>query len=131
MSEHIPFICPKCGSRHFGSTTEKRPDGSIWKVSEDCHDEFEVGCKFSRPKVVCVVKAKTLNTQWRELTGGDIPEPIASMPDEDIERKLALLRTQGTQCFVPKAAVIVPASESESLMEWDSTDEGRLNAYGS
>ena len=129
MSE-LPFRCPQCCGGHFGSTTEQRADGSIWKISEECHDEFDKGCKFTRRKVVCVVKAKSLDEQWRALTGGDIPEPIASMPVADIERKLALLRTQGTQCFVPRAPVIVPVSEDDSMAEWDSQDEKHLNAYG-
>ena len=39
------FICPKCNGRHFGSAVETRDDGSVWKIAEECHDEFGVGCR--------------------------------------------------------------------------------------
>jgi hypothetical protein len=55
---YIEFICPECGGRHFGSLTEKRLDGSIWKTHEVCHDEHDIGCKWQKEKMVCVVKVK-------------------------------------------------------------------------
>ena len=58
LQPYIAFICPECGGRHFGSICEKRPDGSIWKTHEVCHDEFDIGCKWRKEKLVMVVKPK-------------------------------------------------------------------------
>jgi len=131
----IPFRCPKCGSRHFGSTTEQRPDGSIWKVSEQCHDEFETGCKFSRPKMVCVAKGEkimrdSLKARWRQLTGEEMPDDIAGLPTPQMKRAVELTEAGMVVC-IPKTPVVIPVSADDSMLEWDSSDEGRLNAYGS
>ncbi len=129
------FRCPQCGGRYFGSTTEQRDDGSIWKVSEECHDEFKTGCMFSRRKFVCVAKREKmelneLKAEWMQITGEPMPDDTASQPIE-IVRKAVHWRRQGVVGIIPKAAVIVPVSVDDSMVEWDSSDEGRLNAYGS
>jgi len=43
-----PFTCPECGSHYFGSRCERRPDGSFWKIAEECHDQYKKGCRFVR-----------------------------------------------------------------------------------
>ena len=58
MTKHTPFRCPKCGGTHFGSVTEKRKDGSVWKTHEECHDEFGVGCTARIERRVMVVGPK-------------------------------------------------------------------------
>ena len=58
MSHHTPFRCPKCGGSHFGSRTEKRPDGSIWKTHEECHDEFAQGCDGKVERLVMLMRPK-------------------------------------------------------------------------
>lgn len=56
--EHHDFTCPKCGGHHFGSITEKRPDGSIWKTHERCHDEYHVACNYLVERVVMLAGPK-------------------------------------------------------------------------
>ena len=129
------FRCPQCGGRHFGSSTEKRPDGSIWKVSEQCHDECKTGCTFSRPKIVCVAKGEkimrdSLKARWRQLTGEEMPNDIAGLPVPQMKRAVELTEA-GMVVFIPKTPVNVPESEDDSLAEWDSSDDKHLNAYGS
>ena len=131
----IQFYCPQCGGRHFGSTTEQRPDGSIWKVSEQCHDEFKKGCKFTRPKIVCVAKGEkmeleTLKECWLLIDGNEMPDDIAVQPIELVRKSVHWLR-QGVYPVIPKTPVVIPVSADDSMLEWDSSDEGRLNAYGS
>ena len=131
----IPFRCPKCGSRHFGSTTEQRPDGSIWKLSEDCHDEFNVNCKWSGEKAVCIVQAKqkeleTLKECWRLIDGNEMPDDIAEQPIELVRKSIHWLR-QGVYPVIPKTPVRVPVSADDSLAEWDGQDDKLLNSYGS
>jgi hypothetical protein len=58
MSERKPFRCSKCGSRYFGSVTEQKPDGSIWKTHEECHDEFNVGCNARFERLVMIAGPK-------------------------------------------------------------------------
>ena len=131
----IQFYCPQCGGRHFGSTTEQRPDGSIWKISEQCHDEFKKGCKFTRPKIVCVAKGEkimrdSLKARWLQLTGEEMPDDIAGLPVPQMKRAVELTEAGMVVC-IPKTPVVIPVSENDSMLEWDSSDEGRLNAYGS
>lgn len=59
IEEYTPFRCDRCNSSHFGSILENRPDGSVWKIAERCHDEFDVGC-YAKHMVepVCLIPAK-------------------------------------------------------------------------
>jgi len=131
----IPFRCPQCGGRHFGSTTEQRPDGSIWKTHEDCHDEFNVDCKWRVEKVVCIVQAKqneleTLKECWLLIDGNEMPDDLTEQPIEFI-RKAVRWRRENILYVIPKTPVSVPVSADDSLAEWDSSDDKHLNAYGS
>jgi len=38
---------------------------------------------------------------------------------------------QGVYPVIPKTPVVIPVSADDSMLDWDSSDEGRLNAYGS
>lgn len=38
----MSFVCPKCGSSHFGSSSDS--DGNL--TTGMCHDEFGFGCKY-------------------------------------------------------------------------------------
>jgi len=58
MVEPEPFSCPKCGGHYYGSICERRPDGSFWKVAEECHDQHGVGCKYVARKEVMLIAAK-------------------------------------------------------------------------
>ena len=47
MSDEQPFICPNCGSRHFGRDTGPDESGKVEaKPTVRCHDEFRKGCKW-------------------------------------------------------------------------------------
>jgi hypothetical protein len=58
MSEQHQFVCPKCGGNHFGSVTETRPEVSIWKTHEQCHDEHHVACNHKVERLVMLVGPK-------------------------------------------------------------------------
>jgi hypothetical protein len=129
------FRCPQCGGRHFGSTPEQRPDGSIWKLSEDCHDEFNVDCKWRGEKMVCLVEAtrteiSTLKEVWLLIDGNEMPDDIASHPIEIVRKSIHWLR-QGVYPVIPKTPVVIPVSADESMAEWDGQDDKLLNSYGS
>ncbi len=129
------FRCPQCGGRHFGSTTEQRSDGSIWKVSEECHDEFKKGCTFTRPKIVCLAKGEKmelneLKAEWMQITGEPMPDDTASQPIEIVRKAVHWMR-QGVVGVIPKTPVSVPVTADDSMAEWDTQDDGHLNSYGS
>lgn len=44
MKSTDTFVCPKCGSSHFGSELRKTRSGELRSHSRQCHDEFDVGC---------------------------------------------------------------------------------------
>lgn len=48
------FLCPSCGGSHFGTRFE---DGK--SVSRNCHDEFEIGCKWNGPAMDAVLGYST------------------------------------------------------------------------
>ena len=70
---HEPFICPQCRGEHFGSASERRPDGSIWKIAEECHDQHEIGCNWVRRCEVLILQNTVIDTktQGQKLLFGD------------------------------------------------------------
>jgi hypothetical protein len=66
-----PFTCPKCGGHYYGSMCERRPDGSFWKIAEECHDQHGVGCKYVEPKEVLLIAAKHFDQgTWQSCAEG-------------------------------------------------------------
>ena len=74
---------------------------------------------------------QTLQSEWLRIDGAEMPDDIADNPIE-IVRKAVHWRRQGVVGIIPKTPVSVPVSadESQSIIEWDSSDESKLNAYG-
>lgn len=73
---------------------------------------------------------QTLRECWLLIDGNEMPDDIAEQPIE-IVRKAVHWRRQGIVVMIPKMPVVVSVSADDSLAEWDSSDEGKLNAYGS
>jgi hypothetical protein len=72
---------------------------------------------------------ETLQECWLLIDGNEMPDEIANQPIELVRKSIHWLR-HGVYPVIPKTPVAVPVSADESMAEWDSTDEGRLNAYG-
>lgn len=73
---------------------------------------------------------ETLKECWLLIDGNEMPDDIASQPIE-IVRKAVHWRRQCIVVCIPKTPVIVRVSADDSMAEWDSSDESKLNAYGS
>ncbi len=61
------FQCPKCGGTHFGSTFpdavgwvdgEATKDTVLGEPRRHCHDEFEVGCKWTGTSAECMTRER-------------------------------------------------------------------------
>jgi hypothetical protein len=76
-----------------------------------------------------VAKIATLQARWLTLTNRDMPDEIARMPLEVIERKLALLQDVRYTCFLPSVTIPVQAV-TEEMQQWDAHGDGPLNSYG-
>ena len=72
---------------------------------------------------------QTLQSEWLRIDGAAMPDDLADQPIEFV-RKAVDWRRQNILYAIPKAAVVVPVSEDDSLEEWDSQDDKHLNAYG-
>lgn len=74
---------------------------------------------------------ETLKDCWRLIDNGhEMPDDIADQPIEIVRKSVHWLR-KGVYPVIPKTPIVVPVPTDESMVEWDSSDESRLNAYGS
>jgi hypothetical protein len=73
---------------------------------------------------------KSLQMEWLRIDGNQMPDDTASQPIE-IVRKAVHWRRQGIVGVIPKTPVAAPESADDSMVEWDSSDDKHLNAYGS
>ena len=72
----------------------------------------------------------SMKARWKQKTGEEMPDDIALLPIDRIRRAVELTE-KGITVVVPKAVEPVAADDGDSMMEWDSSDEKHLNAYGS
>jgi hypothetical protein len=63
----------------------------------------------------------SLKARWKQKTGEDMPDNIASLPLDRIRRAVEMTE-KGITVVVPKAVVAVEAAE-ESMVAWDRHKE--------
>ena len=72
---------------------------------------------------------QTLKEVWLLIDGAEMPDDLTEQPIEFV-RKAIRWRRENILYVIPKVPVVVPVSADDSMAEWDSQDDGHLNAYG-
>lgn len=88
-SDESQFTCPNCGGAHFGRIIKQiRPVLIFGDV--DCHDQFQIGCRWSGP--------------WPKGKGG---ENIAAATNHALQQKLDALAAENERL----KAIVDPLNE--------------------
>tara|TARA_R110000822_G_scaffold17178_6_gene57967 strand:+ start:1917 stop:2144 length:228 start_codon:yes stop_codon:yes gene_type:complete len=72
----------------------------------------------------------SLKARWKQKTGEEMPDDIASLTVRQIMRAVELTEL-GITVVIPKEPSNVAADDSVSMADWDRQDEKNGNAYGS